>query len=930
MTEVLDESNLPYVEKVDLHDHDKLIELASQLETHRIFTTPITLYSATPKVLVVVDVAQEGSKDPIDEKTSNLLKKALGEMSMDYAVGNIATIIGRTYEGSSSGNPEEGVISTHTESEEVQWFYDDHLLKFVEQHDIKTIVCLGQAAYQNFSLLPQSYYHNLSATKLVNTFPHFGENGLIITINYHPQFILKNGGLESDSFSAFQNKFKRTLQKSNVDMDVTSKYDIKLVGLDQLDEVLALFAEERDVGTDYEANDLDPWNITTRPTGFSISTDKVARYIIVDRPFTNEEKEKITGFFKKKAPWTYNCKYEMKMTWAKMDKFVMMNDVLVLCTVDGHRGSLKNNARFYLNADLWEEDTSFIVDTYNVIFGKLASIKKLAPDLFKEVMSTGDYRHLITELQKGDCKAHRYRQIEDQFTQLLNIITPDEISQGLKWYPKAWGAVPARILGEYCCMDSIYTVQLKKLLWDKHKSYYQYYIIQSWLACVMESYGMVWDDNYAGGLEVFYCEDAIQDLYKLIMLFDIDDKYKEFATKILHAEIAPDSIVVNDLEPKAYNVKIQDIYCKLDALKSVFNPLSNTAASQAKFWDSYKTDSSLPILLLYEISTSLSQTTQIPEEDQVKLVDRTSLDQTLNNLVEYLNNNPRHSESVLEILSKLEISQNSLFKGFASEVIEFHYGAHSMYSPALSCKACKTMYEDRELEGKMCPKCDSDKVKVTRGVDADNKETWTSEFWMMYYLRRFKKVNKSRSTYIQGQVGRGNVYLGRYTDFRQPPVRLGSYWEIKEAMPDYKLKPNERWIMNTDFNSNAAETLRWTARIHTVPWNCILGSEKIPVLNESEGEVQMVSVESLAMLPDSEKFFTFSAYTDNLELTPSTGYYARHVKDVPTMTFRFEGDRSITVSEDQRLLTSTGDWIYARDVTHETDLHLANLDFLKT
>lgn len=902
-------------ERIDLTDHANLITRATEefTEDFTILSNSIWSFHKSPKTLIIIDSARD-SQEVIDDRTIDLLVKSLGQLTMEFAVGNLTTI--------SKYNTEKSEFDT--------LYIDDHLRAFVDQFNIQTVIMLGSVAYNNFSMLPESYYKGKSATALVNTFPYFKDD-MVMGVNYHPQFILKNGGVESDSFQAFSGKFKRILQKSKVDINASSMFDIRMMHLDKLDEFLDMFRNEKDLATDYEANDLDPWNISTKPTGFSIATEKKARYMVIDRPLNEDEKAKIVAFFEKKSPWTYNCKYEMKMTWSKMGKLVLMNDVLVLCTVDGHRGSLKDNSRFYLESDIWEEDVHFVVGSYDTIFSILGDLRYKNDEgkaLLRRFLKGENHQELIDECE-DILTGSKLTTLKNTVEQLLNVLTPDEISSGMKAFPKPWGAVAPRVLSDYCCMDSINTVRIKQLLWDKHKAYYSYYIIQSWLACIMESYGMVWDNQYADSLELFYIEDTTASLAKLLKLLDLPQKELEYVNLIERTECGPDVTIENNIGEKVYQVKLRNYYDKLDALKGVFNPLSNKYESQLKFWDSYKTDECLPIVLLNQIETEMAQSTTISEEDRHKLMDRRSLDSTLQNLVEYIQTHDQHSSSLYKILEGLEEAQTTLFKGFSSGVIEFHYHSHSKFSPALSCKACKTMYYNPEEEGTICPKCNNDKIKITRGVDPDNKETWTKEFWMINFIRRFKKVNKSRSTYIQGQVGRGNVYLGKYKDFHTPPTRLGSYWEVMENFPDYKLKSDERWIMNTDFNNNAAETLRWTARIHTVPWNCILGSEKIPVVDETTGLINKVAVESLAMLPDKEEFFTFSAFTDNKQITPSVGTYARHVKDVPTLTLVMEDEsKTCRVSHDQLLLTEDGSWIKAEDVTEGTELHVANMEFM--
>ena len=155
-------------------------------------------------------------------------------------------------------------------------------------------------------------------------------------------------------------------------------------------------------------------------------------------------------------------------------------------------------------------------------------------------------------------------------------------------------------------------------------------------------------------------------------------------------------------------------------------------------------------------------------------------------------------QDVEKIVSGLIENMQSHLGKFSSDIIEWQFRAHKNYGGLFTT-----------------PDKDSD-------VYADFKPAseWTDEFKLLYYLRRFKKVLKNQSTYINKKLGRQNVWLSRLSDdYAVPPKRLKKYFDVDR---DYKLKSDERWILDTDFNVMGANTLRWTAGIHTVPASCEL------------------------------------------------------------------------------------------------------------
>jgi hypothetical protein len=270
----------------------------------------------------------------------------------------------------------------------------------------------------------------------------------------------------------------------------------------------------------------------------------------------------------------------------------------------------------------------------------------------------------------------------------------------------------------------------------------------------MESYGLHWNDDTASYLEDYYDKECSDCLYQLIGYLDISDE-KRLQAKVIYE----DNITYGE---KFYKLKSE-----------IFNPLSNLSSSQEPFWTVYKTNHSQALAVLYYLDVNIHQSGMIPESI-MDLLDKENVYTTLDNLCNY-NENIVVKKYIDLMISKMYNEIDDFFKRFAAEILEFHYNAQVRYG----------------------------------GVNIDDPSTWGKEFQMLYLLRRFKKVIKSKSVYINGKTGRNTVWLSRITDPTQPPIRIEPYWEW--AKHRSQLKSDEVFILNTDFADNMAETRRWRA-----------------------------------------------------------------------------------------------------------------------
>lgn len=742
---------------------------------------PFEIVGDNPKPDVLF-IAEAPFKDeirqqrPLIGKAGSFFRDVVTQYIDSYALANVV----------SCHPTDTQKIGVRTPLKDEQEYCVEHVRAFIDEIEPKLIVMLGRIAYEN--ILPQHYLESVEKdAEYVGRMQKKGpisSQGITYAVSYHPSYITRSGGFKSKSFTGFDSRIKRvirSIQKDSLDLNIDlpdDKLEIEFVPYRDLYRVLQELEEYDEIGLDFEARTLDPWFRENKPTGFSLSVvtgpeSGKSYYIIMDGYYKGEvirdslndypsNAEWLIDFFKRKSIWTYNAKYEANMTWATFGRRIKFNDAFALCKIDCSPTSLKVNAQKYLDADLWEEEVYSIVSYFEMIFGQITKNREAFPEI-TDLLIKGDKKHACEMIQGDEKITKKYAKLLSSCYALLETITEDDFSWGLTKYPYQWAAVPTELLGTYCCWDSYLTMKLKNELWSKHSKQYQYYITQTWLAGNMEAYGYNWNDEKAVGHSTFYVNEAVDCLYKLIDRIDIPDEEKMQA-EMVYYDPNP------DITPQKRLLK----------LKEIFNPLSNVPEKQDKFWRSYRNSFTETIAFLKYLHMEVGQNDVLDDDTFLPLIKAGKApDQIILEMFEACGPSKRKRGAIDKIIGGLERNLDFYFRRFAIEITKFHYEAHTEFG----------------------------------GVDIDNEETWNEPFYMLYYLKRFKKVLKVDSTYIWGEIGRKSVWLAEVNDRKYPPLRIANYYDV----PNHKLEPNQRWVLNADFFECGADTKRWRAGIHTVP-----------------------------------------------------------------------------------------------------------------
>lgn len=96
-------------------------------------------------------------------------------------------------------------------------------------------------------------------------------------------------------------------------------------------------------------------------------------------------------------------------------------------------------------------------------------------------------------------------------------------------------------------------------------------------------------------------------------------------------------------------------------------------------------------------------------------------------------------------------------------------------------------------------------------IDVDDESTWSEEFRWFYNYKMYKKYAKIISTYINGKVGRNNVYYADEKSARE------NEFTRREALYDGKDHSGKLTFMQQEFSINMADTGRWKSGMHNLP-----------------------------------------------------------------------------------------------------------------
>jgi hypothetical protein len=225
------------------------------------------------------------------------------------------------------------------------------------------------------------------------------------------------------------------------------------------------------------------------------------------------------------------------------------------------------------------------------------------------------------------------------------------------------------------------------------------------------------------------------------------------------------------------------------------------------------------------------------------------------------------------VLGELSNIDENKFSGFAADIIDFHFSAFNKYS----------------------------------NIQIDDETTWTPQFASLIHLKTYKKLGKNRSTYINGKTGRDQVYLCKRGAGINPPERITHYSKVPK---DYKIKPDEIFILNTSFSENVADTKRWSAG-----WHCLHANTLIQFTDGSVARIEDIYKDKSLL---GEVYSVNEGTTDLIKDTISDVVLSYYAHDMIELTLA--NGKTIECTPDHRFLMTNGEYIQAKDIDENTEL----------
>lgn len=654
-------------------------------------------------------------------------------------------------------------------------------------------------------------------------------------------------------------------------------------------------------GLDYETNAVDQFNQNFKVTmyGLAYLVDKHNAKGFWYHPPKNEPLSDFAmqhwkAFLDRnyKRIWAYNVPFEIKTTWDQVGEMYRMQDAMVLMTVQGKRGSLKNVMRSELGASLWESSVHEFMDITEAMFKYTKRSKNR--DIIEEMFKNHDL--------EGLRKLHK--NFDKWFDMILEDYEESDILHAIDNYPYPWASVPPNVLGPYCAKDAGFALLLvANYLTDEYKQAYDFYMNHPWLATKFEVNGCPWDDKIAKQVKSELSQQALDRLYNVIINLDtISQENKMLARDTYFKELPYEIISYTEKQKKERRTLIKDSLDKIEVLKSIFNPNSNTEESRKLFWDAYLTN-----------DITLGTIMNIFIEDM-------EFNQSLKPLYDILGHDFVKTNSIQAILEKISDPDKFITDKDLSN----------------QCKRSlqKAISEYKDMLGKFSTDLIKNQYQVHKrwlGLKIDDESTWSKNWRLVFDLFLFKKITKTISTNIDGKTGRSLVTEVIGTKWGKP--LRGRYWGEK---PEDENWDDKETVLNNSFNSLSADTLRWSSSFHTVPqsnpirsilhpnengylmFHCLEGNTEIIT---DKGNIKIKDL--VARVGSGEIIRVKARKSDKLKheakLQPISRVFESK-KVTETIKLTFENGESVECTPDHKFLTKDGIWIEAKDIDENTDL----------
>lgn len=688
------------------------------------------------------------------------------------------------------------------------------------------------------------------------------EKEFIVVPMFHPSYLMRRHDESLDK--EFLNNVKKVVSICTKGYEVVNKeseFNVNNVickNYKEFDEFCKKYIDNKEVvAYDIETNAEEKTSEKLRICGFSLAGDsRNSCYVVIDSlDYKMSERDvkivsaRLRKILLNKRVMTYNCMYELPCTLNRLnieiprvdDIFVMVK--LLLGQADKYTGNngLKNRAHQDLGYNDWSED----LDLY---FEYATNFSEESEQKLKSLIS-------------------RYYDSHDKVFDLVK----DCIVSGRMYNSSgfvSYSDVPSEIIGRYGGIDSAVLFELYDYYKDKMEKInkelninlengYKVFMQHHYAGYKLEANGAYWNKEISDNVEdwcknnmkkslrdiirnpktgVIISKNLMKDFYVYVIknyLPEIVGHYgvvkrifKLKASVEINTTVSPNELFNlacesgteikkgNLISVDVDNIKVigrdflrknsslfDDWYKEIinselnkdlsvDEMKKYFNPTSTSNITRNGVSE---------ILITSDIkyAKAYKELKEMFDEQNFSIDIYTGYDRDLLNLVEKLELNQKlQGKDRLRLFCK--------FISSSKELISSRY-LRSKLDLSINYKL-ESMDDDSILElfdlYEMC------------GIDIENEETWTDEFRWLYSFRMYKKCNKILTTYINGKVGKRNIWLVDKKSYQEGDLltrREKTLSEV-ETIPEDKMT-----MLQSTFSVNMANTGRWRASMHILP-----------------------------------------------------------------------------------------------------------------
>ena len=676
--------------------------------------------------------------------------------------------------------------------------------------------------------------------------------GLVAKCGYDPKFFVRTGGSQSPYFGEFESCLKSLVSSSSIILPKVEMLD-EAAGLDLLKE---LTESEAHVGFDIETNGFPQWHEKFNIVIVGISTLKRAWYIKCDSSFFTENQEIWKSYMAKVTNYVYNMSYEgLALSHALHIPVFEMNlvDVMLYPTVFRRKEGLKTVAVRDCGLPDWSINHSLVRSAIESIIKTLRPMKRGHRPQYLSLRDLGLLGYSKELELKPDEISKMESNLRANFRLLVEYLKSDEldllsdqlITEIPVRHPKKevyFELVPHRILGEYCGLDSFGTLYMYEFFKNKASDTeiraFNLYQTHAKLQIILESPGICWNDKLAENLYVEYSKKRISSLQKVILNPLMRAQLSGILTSFIEVEVSSS--------------------VDLTYLKSIWNPISSHKNSTIHLKRSFSTKPTKIAFFIKSLVDSY-KSEELPIEKQTSLVKLFASGEDLNK-----------RRRVYHLMCN-----DSKFLGVILSMFNWEYSKSLNFEvESTSAGTIEELFSIFECVG----------------LDIEDESTWTPEFDLLIHYRTFKKTNKVITSYIEGSVGRGQVYRINKKDFDKPvPTRY-----------DYtggKLSEDQVHVFQPTYNCLGAETKRWKS---------LAGDTKVLLKDGSSSPIK-----DLAKLKKSEEYDVMTFNTEKDSHGVSLGYFARKTHHNKSIELTLSNGETLRCTSDHKFLLEDNTWCRA-------------------